>query len=1040
LARFLYRLGMFTARRKWFVLGAWVVLVGGMVLLIHTFGSNTSNNLDLPGTNSQAASNLLTARFPPQQNGSNPIVFYAKTGKVTDAKNKQAIQKAYAAVKKQPHVYSATSPFSQQGQAQISKDKHTAFISVLMDVGSNGLTQDIAQDVFDTAAPGKKAGMEVAVGGSIGSELSEPATESSEVIGLAAAMIILAFTFGTFVAMGLPIVSAVFGLLVGLSLIGLLGHAVNIPTVAPTLATMIGLGVGIDYALFLVSRYRALTKEGLEGHEAVAKAVATAGSAIVFAGTTVVIALITLLIAGIPLVTSLGYASAFAVVTAVLAAITLLPAILSLLGKHVESLRVPAFLRTKPKPPERGFWGAWARTVTGHPWLAIGLVLAVLVPLIIPFLSLNLGQEDIGATPKSTTERQAYDLMAAGFGVGYNGPLVVAVSLGTPAKASSEFISQKQQAQSLQKQLEQEQKQGKSQQQELTAQSNSLKKQQQQLEQQQQGLDQQASALKAQQAALEADAKQLTAEQRDLQAQADRLKEQQVALSDQLRAIGSESKQLVREGAGLAKKAGTVVRRLSRNRVQQRKIEAKLNRNPPPPERARLEAQLRKLQRQEQRLEQALDSVLKQERALLKQQQALVKSAQTLRGEEIATANHAIVLASDATSLAKEAAADLKQKETLQQQAADLQVQAADLQVQAAKLQTQAANLNTQKVELQGQQQTAKTQQQQAEQLQSELTAELTKAGGDERGTDPRLVTLQDALGSTEGVKVVSPPDVNGKGDATTFGVVATTAPAATQTADLVKTLRTYTIPQATQGTDLHAYVGGQTASYVDLASGISSKLFLVIAAVIALGFLVLMTAFRSVLVPTQAAIANVLSVMAAFGIVTACFQWGWGISLVGLDTASGTDPIASYVPLIMFAVLFGLSMDYQVFLMSQIEHHRAQGEGDHEAVAGGLASGARVIVAAALIMMSVFASFILNGDPTVKQFGVGLSVGVGLAALTVLLFAPAFLVLAGRGSWWLPQWAERFLPNLDIEGARLAQPPAAPGLPAEAPPVRAGS
>ena len=207
------------------------------------------------------------------------------------------------------------------------------------------------------------------------------------------------------------------------------------------------------------------------------------------------------------------------------------------------------------------------------------------------------------------------------------------------------------------------------------------------------------------------------------------------------------------------------------------------------------------------------------------------------------------------------------------------------------------------------------------------------------------------------------------------------------------------------------------------------------ILAVILLSFVVLLTAFRSLVVAAQAAAANVLSVAASFGVLTAVFQWGWGLSVVGLDTASGVSPIASYIPLMMFAVLFGLSMDYQVFLISQIEHHRAAGEGEREAVANGLAAGARVIVAAALIMISVFGSFVLNGDPTVKQFGVGLSVGVALAALTVLLLAPALLVLAGAGSWWLPSWLERALPHIDIEGAsarRGSEPVGTAAAPAE--------
>src|SRR5262245_51218032 len=513
MARFLYGLGMFTARRKWVVLGVWFLAAVVVVAAVRAFGANTSDNLSLPGTGSQAATDLLTEDFPPQQNGSSPLVFHVTSGQVTDSKAKQAIEESHQAIVKLPYVASATDPFSQKGAAQISKDKQTAFIPVLLSVGGDELTDEIATEVVDAAEPARAAGMEVAAGGPIGTELSEPATESSEIVGLVAAMIILAFTFGSLVTMGLPIVSAVVGLLVGLSAIGLAGHLITVPTIAPTLATMIGLGVGIDYALFLVSRHRAQRREGLALNDSCVMAVATSGTAIVFAGSTVVIALITLIVAGIPLVTSLGYASALAVVTAVLAAITLLPAVLALVGGHLESLSLPAFIRPKPKPPDRGFWGWWARRVTGHPWLAAALAAAILGPLIVPVFSLNLGQEDVGATPKSTTERQAYDLMAAGFGVGYNGPLIVATELGSPAKPSSEFESQKQQAQALQKQLEQEQKQGTSEQQQLTAQANALTQKQKQLEQQQQALERQASTLKSQQASLERQASELAKEQ-----------------------------------------------------------------------------------------------------------------------------------------------------------------------------------------------------------------------------------------------------------------------------------------------------------------------------------------------------------------------------------------------------------------------------------------------------------------------------------------------------------------------------------------------
>jgi uncharacterized membrane protein YdfJ with MMPL/SSD domain len=1013
-ARALHRLGFFAARRKWEVFGGWVVLVAALVALSHVAGSNTSDSLSLPGTDSQAAKNLLAAQFPPRQNGNSPLVFHTPTGKkVTDAENKQAIKASYAQVRKLPHVADAVDPFSQKGAAQISKDGRTAYIPVLLDVSGDALTPEIAQSVLDAGNSGVKAGMQVAVGGPIGSELAHPATESSEVIGIVAAMIILAFTFGTLVAMGLPIVSAVFGLLAGLSLIVALGHFATVPSIAPTLATMIGLGVGIDYALFLVSRHRANRRGGMSMEESIANAVATSGSAIVFAGTTVVVALLTLVVAGIPLITALGYSSAVAVATAVVAAITLMPALLALVGTHIESLRLPAFLRPRPKSPEGGFWGGWARLLTTNPWLAIIGLLVPLVVLIVPFFSMNLGQVDVGAAPKSTTERQAYDLMSAAFGPGYNGPLLVAVELGTPAKPSSEYTSQNQQAQSLKKQLQQEQKTGQSQAASLQAQANALTRQEKELEQQQGTLQQQQKQLEQQ---VKADQK----EQAHLQAEANQLVADQVALNKQITTTSSQAKQTVQEGAQTTKALASVVAKLKKNQAQQRKVEAELEHVKTPSKRANLEAELQALQRTETALQNQLNTLVQQEQSNRQSAAQLVTAASTLGNQEVAVANRAIALAGQAATLAMNAVQLVQQKQQLLQQASALQVQAANLQ-------TQAAQLQTQQVTLQGQQQTAQSQQQQAEQLKTQITDELTMAGGDPRGTDPRLVALQDDLGNTVGVAVVSPPLINKSGTAAAISVIATTAPADPATADLVRTLRVYTIPQATQGTNLHADVGGTTASYVDLANAISAKLLLVIGVVIALSFCILLMAFRSFIFATQAAVANILSVTAAFGVLTAVFQKGWGLTLVGLDTASGTDPIASYVPLMMFTVLFGLSMDYQVFLISKIEQHR-KGRNDVDAIRLGLTAGARVIVAAALIMMFVFGSFVLNADQTVKQFGVGLSVGVALAASTVLVFAPAVLVLAGIGRWWVPRWLDRALPHIDVEGTSVELPEAVPG------------
>ena len=313
MARMLYRLGKLVAAHPVIVLVLWIIGAAGVTLLVKAVGAETNNNVTLPGTGSQAATDLLTKGFPPQQNGANPIIFHVAKGKVTDSANKTAITDSVKAIKKIPFVYSVVSPFDQGGSAQISKDKKTAFISALLKVGSSELTEAQAQRVMDAADPGKKAGMDVQGGGSIGSVLSPNDTSISDIIGILAAMIILTFTFGTVVAMGMPIGTAVLGLTTALGVIGLLGHLIAVPDIAHTVATMIGLAVGIDYALFLVTRHRTQLREGVEMHESIARAVGTAGTAVVFAGCTVVVALVSLVVAGIPLVSALGYTAAVAV-------------------------------------------------------------------------------------------------------------------------------------------------------------------------------------------------------------------------------------------------------------------------------------------------------------------------------------------------------------------------------------------------------------------------------------------------------------------------------------------------------------------------------------------------------------------------------------------------------------------------------------------------------------------------------------------------------------------------------------------------------
>ena len=353
---------------------------------------------------------------------------------------------------------------------------------------------------------------------------------------------------------------------------------------------------------------------------------------------------------------------------------------------------------------------------------------------------------------------------------------------------------------------------------------------------------------------------------------------------------------------------------------------------------------------------------------------------------------------------------------SIEKQSAALRAQATSLQKQAAVLQKQAASLEKQADSLKQQQAAAEAEQQQALDLKDQLTAEMTKAGGDDRGTDPRIVKLQNALAKPADVTRVVQPMINKKGNAVILSVISKSRPAARATADLVHQLRDTTIPKASSP-GMVVYVGGTTAGNVDLAALITSKLATVILVVIALSFLLLLLAFRSLLIPVQASITNLLSATASFGLLTVCFQWGWGLDAIGLDSPYGTVPIASYVPLMMFAALFGLSMDYEVFFISTVQGFHAKGMSHEDAMRAGLAASARVVFAAALIMMSVFGSFILIDDPIIKQFGVGLTVAVALAAFLVLFLAPAMLMLFGKRTWSLPGFLDKIIPDLDLEG-----------------------
>jgi putative drug exporter of the RND superfamily len=758
----LTKVGAFAARRAPWVIAAWAVVAIGLVVIANSAGRPENDNVTLPGTGSQSATDLLDKYLPAQANGSVPIVLESNTS-LAQGQNAQAVDETAKSLSKNQYVQSVVSPLSEQGQNNITKDGTIAYISVALKVSSGDLDDDEANSVLDAAQPARAAGIKVSAGGYLGQQLSSPSTGLSEIIGVLGALIILVIAFRTFVAAPLPIATAVVALACGLAIVGLAGHAIDVPSIAPTLGIMLGLAVGTDYSLFIISRHLRFLEEGVEPDESIARAIGTSGSAVVFAGSTVIIALLCLYFSGIPLVRSLGYTTAIVVATAVIAAITFLPAVLSLLGRRILKLRFRLGER-KLDDDHPGGWARWASGIRNHPVIAsiVGLVFLVLIA--IPALDMRLGAEDFGQLPKDTTDRQAYDALTKGFGAGTNGPLLIAVKNDGKPFASDP-------------------------------------------------------------------------------AQVASIEQQQAALQQQVAAEG-----------------GTP---------------------------------------------------------------------------------------------------------TAQQQA-------------------------------------------QGQQLSEELQIAETPAG------DPRLVNLQQEISKQNNVQSVSPAATDKSGNAAVFSTTPKTSPSAYATQDLVNHLRDKTIPEETQGTGLAAYVGGTTASYIDLATKIGDKLFLVIGIVVVLSFLLLTLAFRTVLVPLISALVNLLAVAASYGVLTAVFEKGFALSLIGVDHEM---PVVSYVPLMMFAILFGLSMDYQVFLVSRITERHQGGADNSEAVRAGLVNAGRVIAAAATIMFLVFFSFVLNGDPVVKQFGVGLAVSVAIDALVVLLIMPGILELTGERNWYLPRWLNRAMPDLKVEG-----------------------
>jgi putative drug exporter of the RND superfamily len=414
--------------RRRLVLALWVLTLIGITVVSQVVGTHFQNTFSSGNTPSQQAANILAARFPAKSGDTADVVFHT-TSPITSAANRAAIARVVGQLRPLADVQSVTSPFQSGGDHQVSTDGTIAYAVVQFTTTSDKLPAAAVHAVIDTAQAADHPGLTVQLGGAPISTVSAAAPGPSEGIGITAAMLIMLLAFGSVVAMGLPIITALFGLGIGIALLELLTHFLVVPTFAPEMAAMIGIGVGIDYALFIATRYRQGLFEGRDPRDAVVASLMTSGRSVLFAGGTVVISLIGLFLIGQPYMIGVATACIAAVLMVLVAALTLLPALLGFAGRAIDKLHIPGLLQNGGPPPKNGFWYRWSRFVQRQAWITGTLAVLVLLLLAIPVFSMRLAFTDAGNDPTSLTTRQAYDLLAEGFGPGFNGPLVVAVAL-----------------------------------------------------------------------------------------------------------------------------------------------------------------------------------------------------------------------------------------------------------------------------------------------------------------------------------------------------------------------------------------------------------------------------------------------------------------------------------------------------------------------------------------------------------------------------------------------------------------------------------
>jgi putative drug exporter of the RND superfamily len=732
MARILDRLGRFCARRRRWVFAVWALAAVAAIALGAVRGGTFVQQDRLPGTETQRSIDLLGKNFDDVTGPTATIVFHPQRGVwMGDWRVAVQVGKAIQQVGALPRVATVENPYGGTGGAKGAN----AVVAVAHLKGTaRDLRPSDMQALEEATEPARLAGVDVDYGGIVSLILNQPKAGPEEGVGVVLALGVLLLAFGSFLAAGVPIVVSLAALAVAYSLIHFGASLVQVHPTAPMVAAMLGLGAGIDYALFVVTRHRKQLADGMDVEASVGRALATSGHAVVFAGGTVVFAICGLWFSGITFIGIIGLASAVAVALMVTAALTLLPAVLGALGTGIDRYRLP---RVRPDQATHR-WERWGRHVDSHAWPYAIAATGLLLFLALPVLSLRFGIMADSTLPHSNSARRAYDVTAREFGPGWYSPFVVVAAVPSP---------------------------------------------------------------------------------------------------------------------------------------------------PDPPH----------------------------------------------AGESVKTAKGWSA-------------------------------------------------------------------------LRREPGGRLNVSPDDRPAPNPEARRLGEELqGRLRGVHgVATAGNLVVAGDSVILTVVPTSPPQAAATADLVRTLRTTVIPPVVREyPGARAYVGGESPAILDMATIVKQRMPYVVAVVVGVALVLLVVAFRSVLVPLKAALMNLLSIGAAYGVVTAVFQWGWGIRLLGLDQPM---PIVSFVPLFMFALIFGLSMDYEVFLLSRIREEYLRTGDPHESVVKGIGSTARLITSAALIMIFVFLSFLGQPDSMVKMMGIGLASAVAVDATVVrLVLVPALMSLLGHANWWFP-------------------------------------